>query len=139
MEGEDGVVGIILAGEEGAEAGLLHFFGEGGVLRLQLLEHGAVALLEGHLAQRIEILPALAEAVIIIDLGLERLDALLHLLRIGNVVPEAVALAGSLELLDLLDGGLELQRAAQHLERGLVGIESGFVFFKFKHLAVFSL
>ena len=133
VEGEDGVVRVVLAGQQRGQARGLYLFGEGGVLVLQLVEHGVVVFLDGHLAQGGQIVPGGAEAVEVVDLVLEVFQALLHLLGFLHVVPEALALAGGLELLDLLLGGFELERAAQHLERGLRRVEFCFVFFKFQH------
>ena len=134
VEGQDRVVRVVLAREQGRQAHRLGLFGEGGELALQLLEHGRVVLLAGHLAERIHVVPGRAELFIALDLALERLEALLHLLGLLHVVPEAVARAHGLELLDLLRRGLELERAAQDLERRLRGVEPGFVFFKFQHI-----
>ena len=67
------------------------------------------------------------------DLILQSLQTALNLLGLFNIVPEAIALTGSLQLFDLLLGGLQLQRAPENLQRGLCIIELYLIFFKFKH------
>ena len=133
MEGEDGVVRVILAGQQGAEPGLLDPLGKLLILVLQLFEHRVVVLLDSHLAYGVHIVPRGAELLEILDLILERLEPLLYLLGSLNIVPEALALRGRFELLDLLLRAFELQRAAQILKTGLGVIELYLIFFKFKH------
>ena len=64
------------------------------------------------------------------------LQAFLHLLGGLHIVPEALALAGGLQLLDLLLCGLQFQRSAQHVQRGFGVIQFCLVFFKFKHVLI---
>ena len=134
VEGQNGVVGIILPGEQGPQAGGLDLLRKGGELLLQLRQHGLVVLLQRHLAQSQQILPGGAELPVILALVLEDLQALLHLLGVGHVVPEALPLTGRLQLLDLLLGRVQPQSLPQNVQRGLVGVEAGLIFFKFQHV-----
>ena len=77
LEGDDGVVVVILAGQKRLEPGLFHLLLELGIALGQLGEHGVVAFLDGHLTQRVKIVPLAAHSLIQLDLGLE-LAALLH-------------------------------------------------------------
>ena len=133
VEGENGVVGVILPGEQGAQAHGLRLLGEGSKLALQLLQHGVVVFLNGHLAHGVHIVPGRAELFKILFLGLQHLQALLHLLGSLHIVPEALTLAGRLQLLDLFLRRVQLQRPAQHLQRRLQIVQFHLVFFKFKH------
>ena len=59
------------------------------------------------------------ELVIPLDLGLELLYALEHLLAVVGIVPEAGRLGVMLELCDILLGLFEIERGAQLFELGL--------------------
>ena len=133
VEGEDGVVRVILAGEQSAESGFLDLLGKLLVLALKLLEHRVVVLLNGHLAYGVHIVPRGAELLEVLDFVLERLEPLLDFLGFLHIVPEALALRGRFKLLDFLLRALKLQRAAQILKTGLCVIELYLIFFKFKH------
>ena len=77
LEGDDGVVVVVLAGQKRLEPGLFHLLLELGIALGQLGEHGVVAFLDGHLTQRVKIVPLAAHSLIQLDLGLEQ-AALLH-------------------------------------------------------------
>ena len=79
------------------------------------------------------IVPRGAELLEVLDFVLERLEPLLDFLGFLHIVPEALALAGGLQLLDLLLCRVQLQRSAQHLQSGLYVVQLYLVFFKFKH------
>ncbi len=134
VEGQNGVVRVVLAGQQRAEAHALGLFRKVGVLVLQLFEQRIVVLLHGHIDEGHHVVPAGAELLIALDLTFELFEPLLNLLGLLHVVPEAVTLAGCLQLFDLLLGRFEVQRAAQHLQRGLRRIQFALVFFKFKHV-----
>ena len=73
VKGKDGVIGVVLAGEQRAKARFLKLLFKLGVLALKLRQHRVVVLLDGHFAQRHEIVPARAKLFIVFDLGLELL------------------------------------------------------------------
>ena len=133
MQRQERVVRVVFAGQQGSQPHRLCLFGEVLILALQLLEHGVVVLLDGHLAHGVHIVPRRAELLIILAFVLEGLQPLLDLLGVLYVVPEIRALAGSLQLFYLLLRCLKLQRAAQDFESRLGGVELRLIFFKFKH------
>ena len=57
MEGQYGVVCIVLPGEQRGKTHFLELFGERIVLRFQLIEHGDVVLLERHFAHGEKVVP----------------------------------------------------------------------------------
>ena len=134
MEGENGVVAVILARQQGAQPGLFELFLKGGILGLQLLEEAVVALFDGHVAERHQVLPVGAETVVVVPLVLELFQALLNLLGVFHIVPEALSCTGGLQLFDLPFRSVQLQRAPQDLQLGLVGIQFLFILFKFQHI-----
>ena len=134
VDGEYGVVRVVLAGEQGGEAHGLQLALELGVVRLQLAEHGVVVLLQRHLADDHEVVPGGAELFVFFALLLELLEALLHLLAPVDVVPEAVLGALGLELGYLGLRVVELERRAQTVQRGLDVVQFDLIFLKFKHI-----
>ena len=73
VECKYGVIGVVLAREQRAKARFLKLLFKLGILALQLGQHRVVVLLDGHFAQRHQIVPARAELFIVFDLGLELL------------------------------------------------------------------
>ena len=96
MEGQDGVVAVVLPGEERGHPGLLDLLLQGLETGLQLFQQLLILRLLAHLAQGRQILPLGHQLVLAGDLVLQLLEALLHLLGSLQVVPEAVL--GSLVL-----------------------------------------
>ena len=119
MEGENGVIRIVLAGQQRAQTRLLKLLFKLRVLALELGQHRIVVLFYGHFAQRHQIIPAGAELLVVFNLALELLQTFLNALRFFDIVPEAVACALTLKLLDLFLGRLKVQRLAQRVERRL--------------------
>ena len=119
MELEDDVVVVILTGQERGHPGLLHVLFQGIVLRLQLLQDVGVVLLLAHFAKGHQILPGGEELFVPGDLVLQLLEAHLHLLGAGKVVPKAVHGGLSLQAGGLLLGGVNIQRGGELRKLGL--------------------
>ena len=138
VEREDGVVRVILAGEQRLQTHGLELFLEGLVFLLQLFEHGVVVLLERHLADREHIVVLRAQAIIFLDLVFQGADALLDLLAVFRVVPEALLRALLLQLFNLVARLVELERRAKLVERLAHIRELVFVFFKLDQQNTFT-
>ena len=110
---------------------------EAGVFLLQLRQHAVVVLLQGHVAEGEQILPAPVELVVVFTLVLQPLDLLLDLLGILHVVPEAVLPGLRLQLGDLLPGGIQLQGVPHRVQLGPQGVQFRFVCVKFDHRFIF--
>ena len=130
VEGEDGVVRVILAGQQRLEPHGFERLLEAVKFALEVGQHRVVVLFDGHLAHGQHILPRAGELGVAIELVLERLDALLHALAVFGVVPEAVLRALFLELFDLVARLVEMQRAAQIVQRRAEVVELVFILFK---------
>ena len=139
VDGEYGVVRVVLAGEQRGKAHLLQRRLEGGEVALQLVEHAVVVLLYGHLAQHHHVVPLGAQPLIALHLLLELLEALLHLLGVVHVVPEAVLSALGLKGGYLRARVVQLQRLAQPVQRGLERVQLRFVLVKFDYHVISSL
>ena len=127
------MVGVVFAAEQRGKAHGLQIALQLGVVAAQLVEHAVVALLDGHFADGHQVVPLGAELLIAAHLVLQLLHALLHLLAALDVAPEAVLAALRLQLGDLRAGVVQLQRAAQAVQRGPDGVQLHFIVFKFKH------
>ena len=93
MKRENGVGGIVLAGEQGLEPGGLHALDEGGVFFLQFGEEGLVLFLVAHLAQDHHVVPGGAALGLGLQLVLFLLELLQDFLGVLRVVPKAVGSA----------------------------------------------
>ena len=113
VELQNGVVGVVLAGEQGGHPGLLHLLLQAGVFAFQLLQDLGVVLLLAHFAQGGQILPGGDQLLLAGDLVLQLLQALLHLLGALQVVPEAVLGGLVLQAGGLLSGALDVQSGGQ--------------------------
>ena len=109
MEGQNDAVGVVLAGEQGSQAGLLHLLLQGGIALLQLGQQLLVLGLLAHLAQGGQILPLAHELFVPGDLVLQLLEPLLHLLGPLQVVPETVLGSFILQLGRLSLGTVHIQ------------------------------
>ena len=130
VEGEDGVVRVILAGQQRFEPHGFERLLKGLELALEVGQHRVVVLLNGHLAHGQHILPCAGELGVALELVLERFDALLHALAVFGVVPETVLRALLLELFDLVARLVEMQRAAQIVQCRTEVVEFVLVFLK---------
>ena len=133
VDGQDGVGVVILPGEQGGEAGLLNVGLQLGKALLQLGQEGVVLLLIAHLAQGHQVGPLIPAALLALQLALELGDALLDLLGLLQVVPEAVGGALRLEHLYLTGGGLQPQGLVQIVQVGHDVIQFYLIFVKLKH------
>ena len=91
VERQDGVVGVILPGEQGGQIGLLQGGLQGGIPLLHLGKQAGVVLLHGHFHQSGQVLPLGGEAGVMLQLVFQLLGALKDLLGGGYVVPEVGA------------------------------------------------
>ena len=71
--------------------------------------------------------------MVLVHLGLEGLDALLHLLGLLQVVPESVGGRLGLEHIQLPLGALQVQGLAQLLQGGSQIIQLDLIFVELKH------
>ena len=134
MEGENGIVAVIFARQQGAQPCFLKLFLKSGIFRLQFLEEAVVPLFNGHLAKRHQVFPVRAEPIVAVPLVLELFQPLLNLLGVFHVVPEALPCTGGFQFFDLPLGRIQLQGTTQNIQLGLVGIQFLFILFKFQHL-----
>ena len=133
VEGEDGAVGIILPGEQGLQAGLLDLGLQLCVFRLNLGQDLLVLGLLAHLAEGHQVLPGGDELVLPLDLVLQLLEAHLHLLGPGQVVPEPVLGGLLLQPRGLLLGALNVQGGGELGELRLQGVQLLFIGVVFDH------
>ena len=134
MDGEDHVGPVILPGEQGLQPGGLHAGLQGGEALLQLGDQGLVLELVAHLAQGHQVVPLLLALALAVHLVLKVLNALLYLLGLGQVVPEAVGSGLGLEHVQLPLRRLQVQGLGQVLERGGQVVEFHFVFVELEHI-----
>ncbi len=87
-DGDDGLAGVVLAGEEGADLHLVQRLLDGGQFVLRLGAGVRVVLLLGHLEEDREIVDPAAEGLGLADLGLEVAQLAGDLLRRLRVVPQ---------------------------------------------------
>ena len=133
MDGEDHVGAVVLPGEQGLQPGGLHAGLQSGEALLQLGDQALVLKLVAHLAQGHQIVALLPAPVLAVHLVLKVLDALLHLLGLGQIVPEAVGGGLGLEHVQLPLRPLQVQGLGQLLQgRGEV-IQLYLVFVKLEH------
>ena len=133
VERQNGVVRVVLAGEQRGKTHFFQLFRERIILRFQLFKHGGIVLFERHFTHGEKIVPGRAELVVLFALRLQLLDALLHLLRMGDIVPEAVLRALLLQLGDLALRLFQMERVLQIVQRRLERVELAFILFKFQH------
>ncbi len=94
-DGDDGLAGVVLAGEEGADLHLVQRLLDGGQFVLRLGAGVRVVLLLGHLEEDREVVDPAAEGLGLADLGLEVAQLAGDLLRRLRVVPQEGAAACS--------------------------------------------
>ena len=133
VDGQDDVGAVVLAGEQGLQPGLLHLLFQGGIALFQLGDQRLVLKLVAHLAQGHQVVPVLLALMVLVHLGLEGLDALLHLLGLLQVVPESVGGRLGLEHIQLPLGALQVQGLAQLLQGGGQIVQLDFVLVELKH------
>ena len=119
VEGENGVVAVILAGQQGGQTALADLFFQRVVTLHHVVQLGGIVLLLRHFAQGQGILPLGHQLVVLFDLVLQTLDLTAHLLAALQIVPEALLLRLLLELGQLLPRLGDTQRLFQLTQRGL--------------------
>ena len=127
MEGENGVVGVVFAGQQSRQTALADLLFQVVVPGGDLRQQGGVVLLLGHFAQGHGVLPLGHQPVILLDAVLQALDLLGHLLAVLDVVPEAVLLRLGLQVLQLLAVLGDTQGLLQLAQSGLQGLELLFI------------
>ena len=133
VDGEDYVGAVVLPGEQGLQPGGLHVGLQGGKALFQLGDETLVLKLVAHLAQGHQVVPLRPPLVLAVHLVLEVLDALLHLLGLGQVVPEAVCGGLGLEHVQLPLGPLQVQGLGQVLQSGGQIVQLYLIFIKLEH------
>ena len=133
LEGDDGGGVVVLPGQQGGQPGGLHLPLQSGEARLHLGDEGLVLLLVAHLAQGHQIVPGGQTPGLGVHLALQAADALLDLLGLVHVVPEAVGGGLGVKLVQLPLRALQIQGAAQLVQVGLQVVQLYPVFVKLKH------
>ena len=123
VEAEDGVAVVVLAGEQGGQIGLLQGPLQAAEALAHLRQEALVVLLHGHLHQGGQILPLAHQPLVVLQLVLELLGALEHLLGPGHIVPEIGVVGLLLQLLHLPAGPLQIQGRSQTVQAGAQGGE----------------
>ena len=104
MEGEDGVVGVVLTGQQRRQTPLVDLLFQRLVAGGDLRQLGGVVLLLCHFTQGQGVLPVGHQTVVLPDLALQPLDLLGDLLAAVHVAPKALLLRLLLELRQLFTG-----------------------------------
>ena len=133
VDGQDDVGGVVLPGEQGLEPGLLHLVLQGLEALLQLGQQGLVLKLVAHLAHGHHVVPLALALFLAVHFVLQVLDALLHLLGLGQVIPKAVGGGLGLEHIQLALGALQVQGLAQLLQGGGQVVQLDFILVELEH------
>ena len=119
MEAEDGIVAVVLTGQQGAERLAIQLHFKGGKALLHLGEEALVLHLLGHLDGGDHVLVHGVQSAVVGNLVLQLLGALQHLLALGRIVPE-LRLGGLLfQFLDLDTGLVQIQCQPEIIQLGL--------------------
>ena len=119
VEGENGVVAVVLTGQQGGQTALADLLFQRVVALHHVVQLGGIVLLLRHFAEGQSVLPLGHQLVVLFDLVFQTLDLTAHLLAALQVVPEAVLLRLLLELGQLLAGLGDAQRLLQLAQSGL--------------------
>ena len=133
LEGDDGVVAVIFAGEQRLQPFPLHLFLKRLVALDQLVQHRVVIFLDRHLADRHQIVPMGTHLLITLDLGLQLTGLPRDLLRGVGIVPKAVRFDLRVQPVKVDLALLDVQRRGQFLQFRMNIIELYLVFIKFDH------
>ena len=123
VKAHQGIVLVIMAGEQGLQAAGLHLLLQDLEALLQFLQHGVVVFLGGHFADGHHVLPGGDHFLVALDLGLGLLDLDGHLLALLRVVPEAGGLLHGMEPLQLVAHTVHIQRLRQTVQSGAAVVE----------------
>ena len=121
VEGQNGVVGIVLTAEKGGEAALVHLLLQRLIALGHIGQQGGIVLLLCHLAQGEAVLPVGHKAVVLLDLVLQALELTAHGLAALEIVPKALLLRLLLQCLVLLASLGNAQCLLQLAQHGLEG------------------
>ena len=133
VDGQNDIAVVILPGQQGLKPGLLHVGLQGNKTLLQLWQEGFVLELVAHLAQGHQVVPLGLAAAVLFHLVLQIFDALLDLLGLCQVVPEAVGGGLRLEHIQLPFRALQVQGLSQLFQSGGQVVELHFVFVELEH------
>lgn len=89
LERHDGIVLVILAGEQSLQTAGFHLGSQSLKTGLQLFQHGIVILFLGHFTDGHEIIPGTQHLLIALHLGLRLLGLDHDLLALIGIIPEA--------------------------------------------------
>ena len=121
MEGEDGIVGVVLPGEQGGQISFLQGGFQLSIALLDLGQKGGVVLLHSHLHQGGKVLPLGGKAGVVLYFVFQLLGALEYLLGGGDIVPEIRVAGFLLQLLHLPARALQIQGGSQLFQPGANG------------------
>ena len=133
VEGNQRVVFIVLAGQQGGKLLLGHTFLQFLITGLQLFEHGFVVLFDRHFADGEQIFAQAVHFFIGFDLALECAHPRHDLLAFIRIVPKSGLGGLELKLLDLAPRALESERLVQLLQLGLQVVQFDLVFLELQH------
>ena len=123
----------LLTGEQSLQSGRLHILLQLGKALLQLGNKGFVLKLVAHLAQGHQVIPLSFAFGLLFHLVLQILDALLHLLGLGKIIPESVGRRLGLQHIQLPLGALQVQSLCQRFQSGQQIIQLYFILVKLEH------
>ena len=133
MDGENHIGSVVLPGEQRLQPGGLHVGLQGGEALLQFRDKALVLKLVAHLTQGHQVVPLALPPVLAVHLVLKIFDALLDLLCLGQVVPEAVSGGLGLEHVQFPFGSLQIQRLSKFLQRRGQIVQFYLILVKLKH------
>ena len=133
MEGENGIIAVIFAGQQRRQTALTDLLFQRLVAGDHVLQLGGIILLLRHLAQGQGVLPLGHQLIMLFDFILQTLDLTAYLLAALQVIPEALLLRLLLELGQLLPGLGDAQRLFQLAQRGLQRLQLLLVLIVFDH------
>ena len=116
MEAHQGVVPVVVAGEQGLQPAAFHFPGQGLEALLQLLQHGVVVLFGGHFADGHQVVPGGQHFFVPFNFVLGLAGFHRHLLAPFRVVPEARGLLHGVKPLQLIAKPFDVQGIRQTVQ-----------------------
>ena len=131
MEADQGVVIVVMAGEQGLQPAALHVLLQLGEALFQLLQHGIVVLLGGHFTNGHQVVPGRTHLFVMLNfrLGLPGLDH--DLLALFGVIPEAGGFLHGVEPFQLIFQSFQIQGICQPIQRRLHFVEPLLIGIKF--------
>ena len=129
VERQDGIVAVILTGEERSETHTLQFLFECLILLFQFRKEAVVIFLHGDLTQSDHVFPGGLKLLKLLYFTLQLSQSFLHFLGIFHVIPELGTGACHLQFLDFLGCGIQIQCLSHQVYRGLDVVQFYLIFF----------